>query len=228
MPSFQGMLTEEQLKMTSSFPLFNRIFTSHHIQHSWGEIQALSNKNARNEKSSPYKKARMGRKVDIKGTLLKTSDKFEALFGEVTGGLGPLGVAAACHKKRFLDKVKLMVIMRDSLNSLLKECDYVSDEERSNVIVYSWLQFGLELNFYVMDWIGSSIYRFGLLDRCRIPVDDEYCNILEDVYCILKLLEKKLLETEKSVMNLLLSNTRGKRIQITLENKAELNNNRSP
>ena len=85
----------------------------------------------------------------------------------------------------------------------------MSDDERLEVIVYGWLQFGrfntrnknfmisllmvfilgLELNFYAMDWIGSGVYRFGLLDRCRIPVDDNYCNILEDAYCILKLLE---------------------------------------
>ncbi|CAG8530591.1 11444_t:CDS:2 [Dentiscutata heterogama] len=125
----------------TSFPLFNGIFTSHHIKHSWGEIQALSNKDARNEKSNPYKKARIGRKVDMKGTSLKTSNKFEAIFGEAAGGLGPFGAAAACRKKRFLDKVKLMVIMRDSLNRLFKDCDYVSDEEISEVIVYAWLQF---------------------------------------------------------------------------------------
>ncbi|CAG8660218.1 11073_t:CDS:2, partial [Acaulospora morrowiae] len=223
MHSFQGMLTEEQLKMTSSFPLFNGIFTSNRMKHAWGEIHSLSNSDARNEKSNPYKKSRMGRKVDMKVTLLKTPNKFEALFGEVAGGLGPFGVPTACRKKRFLDKLKLMVIMRDSINRLLKECDHVSDDERLEVIVYGWLQFGLELNFYAMDWRGSGVYRFGLLDRCRIPVDDNYCNILEDAYCILKLLEKKLLDTEISVNKLFLNNTRGKRRQIVLENKAELN-----
>ena len=65
----------------------------------------------------------MGRKVDMKVTLLKTPNKFEALFGEVAGGLGPFGVPTACRKKRFLDKLKLMVVMRDSINRLLKECD---------------------------------------------------------------------------------------------------------
>ena len=51
----------------------------------------------------------------MKVTLLKTPNKFEALFGEVAGGLGPFGVPTACRKKRFLDKLKLMVIMRDSI-----------------------------------------------------------------------------------------------------------------
>lgn len=146
----------------------------------------------------------------MKATLLKTSNKFEVIFGEVAGGLGPLGVPSACRRKRFLDKVKLMVIMRDSINRLLKECDYVSNEKRLEVVVYGWLQFGrfnmrinknfiisllmvfilgLELNFYAMDWIGSGVYRFGLIDRCRIPADIDECDILEDVYCILKSLE---------------------------------------
>ncbi|RHZ74319.1 hypothetical protein Glove_226g27 [Diversispora epigaea] len=228
MRSFQGMLTEEQLKMTATFPLFHGTFVSDRIKHSWGEIQAISTSDARNEKSDPFKKARMGRKVDMKVTLLKTPNKFEALFGEVAGGLGPSGIPTACRKKRFLDKVKLMVTMRDSINRLLKECDYVSDEKRFEIVVFGWLQFGLELNFYAMDWTGSGIYRFGLLDRCRIPADDDCCSILEDSYCILKLLEKKLIDTEISVKTLFLNNTRGKRRQIALENKAELNVNRSP
>ncbi|CAG8654649.1 10591_t:CDS:2, partial [Ambispora gerdemannii] len=141
MLSFREMLIEEQLKRASSFPLFNGIFTSKRIKHAWGEIQSLSSSDARNEKSNPYKKARMGRKVDMKATLLNTPNKFEAIFGEVAGGLGPFGALTACRKKRFLDKVKLMVVMRDSINRLLKECDYVSDEKRLKIIVFGWLQF---------------------------------------------------------------------------------------
>jgi len=78
----------------------------------------------------------------MKATLLNTPNKFEAIFGEVAGGLGPFGSPTACRKKRFLDKVKLMVVMRDSINRLLKECDYVSDEKRLEIIVFGWLQFG--------------------------------------------------------------------------------------
>ncbi|CAG8602131.1 13281_t:CDS:10 [Acaulospora morrowiae] len=225
---FQEMLTEEHLKMISSYPLFHGTFMSNRIKHSWGEIHALSNSDARNEKSDPFKKARVGRKVDMKVTLLKTPNKFEALFGEVSGGLGQFGIPTACRKKRFLDKVKLMVTMRDSVNRLLKECDHVSNEKRLEIIVFGWLQFGLELNFYAMDWMGSGIYRFGLIDRCRIPADIDDCDILEDAYCILKLLQRKLLDTERNVRNLFSNNTKGKRRQIALENKAELNVNRSP
>ncbi|CAG8514998.1 12291_t:CDS:2 [Acaulospora colombiana] len=117
------------------------------------------------------------------------------------GGLGPLGIPTACRKKRYLDKVKLMTTMRDGINKLLKECKYIPLEKR------------LELNFYAMDWSGADEDEFGML---------------EDAYCILKLLEKKSLEVEKLVKQLFLENTKGKRRQIASETEAELNENRSP
>jgi hypothetical protein len=40
-----------------------------------------------------------------------------------------------------------------------------------------------------MDWQGNGVYRFGLIDRCRIPVDEDDCSNLEDAYCVLKSLE---------------------------------------
>jgi len=48
---------------------------------------------------------------------------------------------------------------------------------------------GVELSFYAMDWIGCGIYRFGKLDKCELPVDEGDLSILEDAYCILRLLE---------------------------------------
>ncbi|CAG8715280.1 4428_t:CDS:2 [Funneliformis caledonium] len=228
MHSFQGMLTEEQLKMTTSFPLIHGTFTSNNIKDVWGEVQALSTSDARNENVDPFKKARMGRKVDMKATLTKTLNKFEVIYGEVAGGLGSFGIPSACRKKRFLDKVKLTIIMRDGINRLLKECKHVTDESRRNIIIYGWLQVGLELNFYAMDWQGNGIYRFGLVDRCRIPVDEDDCSNLEDAYCVLKSLESKSLETEKVVKSLLSENTKGKRRRITPETEPELNTNRTP
>jgi hypothetical protein len=38
---------------------------------------------ARNEKANPFKKAQMGRNVDMKATLIKTLNKFEVIYGEV-------------------------------------------------------------------------------------------------------------------------------------------------
>jgi len=40
-----------------------------------------------------------------------------------------------------------------------------------------------------MDWCEAGIYRFGMVDGCRLPSDVSDCGILEDAYCILKLLE---------------------------------------
>ncbi|RIA88928.1 hypothetical protein C1645_825546 [Glomus cerebriforme] len=48
------------------------------------------------------------------------------------------------------------------------------------------------------------------VDKCRISADEDDCFILEDAYCILKLLENKLLETETVVKKLFSENTRGK------------------
>ncbi|CAG8461713.1 13899_t:CDS:10 [Cetraspora pellucida] len=219
---------DEELKMSTMFSLFRGIFTSDRIKIAWGEIQALPTKYARNEKENPFKRARVGRRVDMKSTLIKTSNKFEVIYGEVSGGLGPHGIPTACRKKRFLDKIKLMIIMRDSINSLLKECKYTSFEKRTNLIIYGWLQFGLEINFYAMDWSGAGIYRFGLIDQCRLPSDEDEFGILEDAFCIFKLLEYKSLDIEKVVKQLFLENTKGKRRQITSEIEAELNENRSP
>ncbi|CAG8718083.1 4925_t:CDS:2, partial [Funneliformis caledonium] len=195
MCSFQGTLTEEELKMSSSFPLFRGIFTSDHIKDVWGETQALATNDARNEKQNPFQRARIGRKVDMKCVLVKTLNKFEVVYGEVSGGLGPFGPSAH-RKKRFLDKVKLMVTMRDSLNNLLKKYKHTSDKQRMDIIVYGWLQVGMELSFYALDWIGDGVYRFGLLDQCIIPSDKNDCNMIEDAYCVIKTLEIKLLQTE--------------------------------
>ncbi len=106
-----------------------------------GETQALATNDARNENQNPFQKARTGRKVDMKCVLIKTPNKFEVVYGEVSGGLGPFGPSAH-RKKRFLDKVKLMVTMRDSLNNLLKKYKYASDKQRTDIIVYGWLQVG--------------------------------------------------------------------------------------
>ena len=66
----------------------------------------------------------------MKALLLMTPIKFEIVYGEVSGGLNSFGTPSACYKKQYLDKLKLMVLMRDSLNSLFKDCKYVTDVER--------------------------------------------------------------------------------------------------
>ncbi|CAJ0825162.1 5103_t:CDS:2 [Entrophospora sp. SA101] len=56
-----GMMTEEELKMSSTFPLFRGVFTSDKIKSTWGEVQALSTNYACNETGNPFKRARIGR-----------------------------------------------------------------------------------------------------------------------------------------------------------------------
>lgn len=51
---------------------------------------------ARNEDTNPFIKSHMGRKVDMKGVLVRTPNKFEALCGEVANRLSSIGL----HQKR--------------------------------------------------------------------------------------------------------------------------------
>ncbi|CAG8641735.1 2536_t:CDS:10 [Paraglomus brasilianum] len=227
MDPFNDSMTEEELKMISAFPLFRSILQRNVVKDAWGEIQVYSTKDARNENSSPFLRTRLGRKVDMKGTLKNTPNKFEALFGEVSGGMTSLGISSSPRKKRYLDKVKLSIMMRDSLNYALKGCRHVDDNQRKSLVVYGWLQVGFELNFYAMNWFGG-LYRFGLLDHCILPSQEDDCGLFEDIYCILKELNVKLLQTEKSVKELYRSNMLGKRRRITMENSPVLNMNRTP
>ncbi|CAJ0853700.1 8873_t:CDS:2, partial [Entrophospora sp. SA101] len=83
MDHFKRDLSEE-LKMMTMFPLFRGIFPSGVIGDKWGEIQSLATNEARNELYNPLKKAQIGRKADMKGTLVNASVKLEAIYGEVS------------------------------------------------------------------------------------------------------------------------------------------------
>ncbi|CAG8497604.1 7557_t:CDS:2, partial [Funneliformis caledonium] len=190
-----------------------------------GEIQAISTNKARNENANPFSRAKVRHKVDMKGTLIKTPSKFEVIYGEVSGGLANFGIPASCPKKQYVDKVKLMIMLRDSLNQFFKDNRHVKDKQRKELTVYGWLQIGIELKIYAMDWVGSGIYRFGKLDKCLLLVDKDDSTILEDAYCILKLLESKLLESEKIIKRIIQDNTKNKRRRIETENSPHLNKN---
>ncbi|CAG8524718.1 14384_t:CDS:10 [Funneliformis mosseae] len=82
MYSFNDSMTEEELKMISIFPIFRSILQLNVVKDAWGEIQVYSTKNARNENSNPFQRAHLGRKVDMKGTLKNTLNKFEALLAK--------------------------------------------------------------------------------------------------------------------------------------------------
>jgi len=76
------------------------------------------------------------------GTFTKTPIQVEALFGEVSGGIGSFGLPAATAKKRFLDKIKLAVMLRDSINKTLRRWKNITDQDRSSLIFYGWTQHG--------------------------------------------------------------------------------------
>ncbi|CAG8802475.1 12402_t:CDS:2, partial [Gigaspora rosea] len=82
-------ISEQELKMTTS----------------------LATNEARNETINPFQRAKIGHRADMKGTLKNTSCKLEALYREVFGGLGPFGLSIASRKKKYLDKVKLSIMM---------------------------------------------------------------------------------------------------------------------
>ncbi|CAI2183122.1 4893_t:CDS:2, partial [Funneliformis geosporum] len=189
MSHFKRDLSEEELKMTTMFPLFRGIFSSGLVDDKWGEIQSLATNEARNKTNDPLQRARVGRKADMRGILTCAPIKFEVLYGEVSGGLIQLGLSASSRKKRFLDKVKLTIMMRDSINRVLDEWKNLNDDERSSLIIFGWTQVGFDINLYAMNWEGNGIYLFGLVDKCRLPTERDDCGIFEDIYCILKELE---------------------------------------
>src|SRR5207247_9155140 len=107
-----------------------------------GEIQVHSTNEARNENNNPFARSKIGRKADMVGILSRTPQKAEILFGEVSGGLNSFGLPSATRKKRFLDKIKLSVMLRDSINSLLKGRDHINADERKSIILYGWTLHG--------------------------------------------------------------------------------------
>ncbi|CAG8640511.1 9387_t:CDS:2 [Funneliformis caledonium] len=218
----------EELKMSTMFPFYRDVIDNNVIKDKWGENVSHSNTDARNENNNPFNKSRIGHKVDMLGTLIRTPIKAEVLFGEVSGGIGPFGFPAASKKKRFLDKVKLGVIMRDSLNILLKNWRHINDNERRKLTIYGWTQHGLDVNIYAMQWYGNKMYLFGMLDKAVIPSSNDNCLLFEELYCVLKELEVKLTKTEEVIKDLNNMNMIGKRRHIAVENSPMLNINRTP
>ena len=123
----------------------------------------------------------------MKGTLKNTSCKLEALYGEVSRELVPFGLSIASRKKKYLDKVKLSIMMRDSINKALKQWRHINDDDRKSLVVYGFTQDGmkltdllyliyvllknffleLEISFYAMSWF-EGIYLFRRIDSCTI------------------------------------------------------------
>ncbi|CAG8699741.1 8897_t:CDS:2, partial [Cetraspora pellucida] len=140
MDQLKRFISEQELKMTTVFPLIHRMFSQNVIDDKWGEVQFLATNEALNESNNPFQRAKVGHKADMKGILMNTSCKLEALYGEVSGGLGPFGLSIASRKEKYLDKVKLSIMMRDSINKALKQWKHISDEDRKSLVVYGFTQ----------------------------------------------------------------------------------------
>ncbi|CAG8817180.1 44715_t:CDS:2, partial [Gigaspora margarita] len=183
-------ISEQELKMTTVFPLIRGIFSKNLIEDKWGKVQSLANNEAHNKSNNPFQRAKVDYKADMKGILKNTSYKLEALYGEVSGGLGPFGLSIASRKKKYLDKIKLSIMMHDSINRALK-----------NGGTLMMMTGRLEISFYAMSWF-EEIYLFGRIDSCTIPSEENNCYLFEEIYCILTELEAKLKKTEETVIKL--------------------------
>ncbi|CAH1766219.1 12441_t:CDS:10, partial [Entrophospora sp. SA101] len=89
----QEMTTEKELKMYTAMPLFVGVFESDNIRTKWrslpksnrGEIQAIATNKTCNENVNPFVRARIGRRVNMKGTLTRTANKFKVIYGGSRG-----------------------------------------------------------------------------------------------------------------------------------------------
>ena len=155
----------------------------------------------------------------MKGTLKNTSCKLEALYREVSGGLGPFGLSIASRKKKYLDKVKLSIMMHDSINKALKQWRHINDDDRKSLVVFGFTQdgmkltdllyliyvllkkffLGLEISFYAMSWF-EGIYLLGRIDSCTIPSEENNCYLFEEIYCVLTELNVRTIDLIDTVL----------------------------
>ncbi|CAG8718685.1 42535_t:CDS:2 [Gigaspora margarita] len=218
-------INEQELKMTTVFPLIRGIFSKNLIEDKWKEVQSLATNEACNESNNPFQRAKVGHKADMKGILKNTSCKLEALYGEVSGGLGPFGLSIASRKKKYLDKVKLSIMMRDLINKALNNGGILIMITEKSTTNNFFLE--LEIGFYAMSWF-EEIYLFGRIDSCTILSKKNDCYLFEEIYCVLTELESKLKKTEETVRKLHSNDIINKRRLITQENSPILNTNRTP
>ncbi|CAG8739691.1 4967_t:CDS:2, partial [Cetraspora pellucida] len=116
----QNTMSEQHAVHALYYPLINTVLYNDTISLlDWGEVVSCSNSDAKNDNVSPEKKAKTGYKVDLKITLKIPNYKLQVVHGEVSGGIKN-GKAEACKRKQWLDKLKLMIMLRDELNQIIK------------------------------------------------------------------------------------------------------------
>ncbi|RHZ57328.1 hypothetical protein Glove_390g41 [Diversispora epigaea] len=197
----QNSLSEQHAVHALYYPIINTVLRDDNILlMDWGEIASSSSSNAKNDNVSPERKAKIGYKVDFKITLKTPNYKLQAVHGEMSGGIRN-GEAEACRRKQWLDKLKLMIMLRDELNQVIKAYNQ-SNDELLNFIVYGIQVIGFHLNVYAMIWCSGGVYLFGLVDKCLIPSNLETFYSLEEVYVILKTLQKKVIEASSALIDI--------------------------
>lgn len=83
--------------------------------------------------------------MDFKVSLKKPNYKLQIVHGEISGGIKD-GKTAACKRKHWLDKLKLMVMLRDELNQLVKTYSKLGGAEFLYFVVYRIHVIGMYYN----------------------------------------------------------------------------------
>ncbi|RIB26228.1 hypothetical protein C2G38_2065467, partial [Gigaspora rosea] len=122
--------------------------------------------------------------------LKKPTYKYQVLLGEISGGIVD-GKALACRRKQWIDKIKLMVMMRDELNQFIKEYKTAEGQDLIKLAVYGVQVIGARINIYSMIWHGGGVYLFGLVDTCILPMNLESIYCLEQAFAVLQTLKSK-------------------------------------
>ncbi|CAG8606557.1 11002_t:CDS:2, partial [Paraglomus occultum] len=182
----------------------------------WGEITSDSSSDAKNSNSSPNNKAKLGHKVDFKLSLKKPNYKLQIVHGEISGGIKD-GKTATCKRKHWLDKLKLMVMLRDELNQLIKTYSKLGCAEFLHLVVYGVQVVGLQINVYAMFWCGGGVYLFGLVDQCFVPNNKETLYSLEEAFAVLKTLQVKVTEASRLLMDIEMKHARKRRRSVREE-----------
>ncbi|CAG8659454.1 5873_t:CDS:2 [Ambispora leptoticha] len=219
----QNSLSEQHAVHALYYPIINTILRDDNILlMDWGEMASSSSSNAKNDNISPERKAKIGYKVDFKITLKTPNYKLQAVHGEMSGGIRN-GKAEACRRKQWLDKLKLMIMLRDELNQVIKAYNQ-SNDELLNFIVYGIQVIGFHLNVYAMIWCSGGVYLFGLVDKCLIPNNLETFYSFEEVYVILKTLQKKVIEASSVLIDIERNHAK-KRRRLVINNQYNFDDN---
>nr|CAG8446406.1 11593_t:CDS:2 [Entrophospora candida] len=111
----------------------------------------------------------------------------EGFICEVSGGL-----PAGCPKKIWTDRLKIMVGMRDMINSIMKSFPGLLPEDYMKIVVFGSQVIGLQINLYVMYVRAYGIYRFGIIDKVFLPASMQELSAYESVHVMLRSLEHRL------------------------------------